>query len=247
MSERLNFTQANVAKLDPPASGRRNVRDAKVQGLVLSITANGTKSFYLYRRVRGKPSRILLGHFPSMTVELARDGAVKTYAKVIDGADPNEEKRTRRQGGLTLGDVFDDFLAKRTNVRGSATTATTHKSRFDTCLAEWRGRRLDSIRRAEVIALHVRLGGDRGHTTANRAVQLLRSLFNYAATSLNVEVPNLGGPGGVVPGVRRASVSSSPTSCRSSSRPWPTSPTRRCETSSPWPCTPGPGAGTCSR
>jgi len=190
MSKRINLTQAVVAKLDPPKNGRDNYRDTKARGLVVTVTSNGTKSYYLYRRVKGRPSRILLGHYPAMSVELARERAVTTYAEIIGGADPNDEKRRQRQGGIVLGDVFEHFILNRVYARGSATTATTHRSRFDTCLAEWRDRRIDSIRRDEVIALHVRLGRERGNTTSNRAVQLLRSLFNYAIDRLGVEVMN---------------------------------------------------------
>jgi integrase len=179
-----------VAKMPSPATGRTVIRDAKTRGLVLAITKAGTKSYYLYRRVRGKPSRILLGHHPIMTVELARERAVSTYADIIAGSDPNEAKRQHRRGGITLGDAFDHFKTNRTAARGSPTTLQSHQNRFDTCLAGWKSRRLDSIRRNEVIALHVKLGRDRGHTTANRAIQLLRALFNYAATSMGVELAN---------------------------------------------------------
>jgi integrase len=190
MGKKLSLTQAIVAKLGPPETGRTTIHDAKARGLILTITSKGTKSYSLYRRVKGKPARILLGHHPAMSVELARDRAVQVYAEIIGGADPNEEKRAQRSGGLALGDVFDHFLLNRVGSRGSSSTATTHKSRFDTCLEDWRTRRIDGIRRDEVVALHVRLGKERGHTTANRAVQLLRSLFNYAATSLRLEVQN---------------------------------------------------------
>lgn len=185
-----SLTQAFVAGLASPAAGRLTVHDAKAPGLILVVTAKGTKSFYLYRRIKGKPARVLLGHHPAMPVELARDRAIATYAEVIAGADPNEQKRAQRRTGTTLGDVFDHFMANKVDARGSATTAVTHRSRFDTCLGEWKGRRLDSIRRDEVVALHVKLGKDRGHTSANRAVQLLRALFNYAATALSIELAN---------------------------------------------------------
>ncbi|HJZ60031.1 MAG TPA: Arm DNA-binding domain-containing protein, partial [Gemmataceae bacterium] len=187
---KVNLTQAVVARLEAPADGRKVVRDAKAPGLILVVTPSGTKSYYLYRRVRGRPSRILLGHHPLLTVEAARDQAVKRYASIIDGADPNAEKRAHRRGGLTLQEAFDHFLANRLDARASPKTRVSHKSRFDTCLAGWGNRRLDGIRREEVVALHVRLGKGRGHTTANRAVQLLRALFNYAADKLGADLAN---------------------------------------------------------
>jgi integrase len=188
--DKRNLTQAFVAGLAPPKAGRLTVHDAKTPGLILVVTAKGTKSFYLYRRIGGKPTRVLLGRFPLMTVEVARERAVTEYAKALGGENPNEAKRAQRRGGITLGQVFDHFTTNRVKARGSDTTLVTHKSRFETCLTELKGRRLDSIRRDEVAALHVRLGKDRGHTTANRGIQLLRSLFNYAGTAFNLDLAN---------------------------------------------------------
>lgn len=186
-----HLTQALVTKLAPPADGRLNVRDARTPGLVLTVTPKGTKSYYLYRRVNGRPSRILLGHHPLLTVEAARDLAVETYAETIRGKDPNAEKRAQRRGGITVGDVFDHYVAHYLEVRAARRTIESHKGRFDTCLAEWRSRRLDSIGRGEVVTLHARLGRDRGKTTANRAVQLLRRLFNYATgDAIGAKLPN---------------------------------------------------------
>ena len=50
-------------------------------------------------------------------------------------------------------------------------------------LSSWRKRRIDSIRKTDVIDLHDRLGAEAGHHTANRTVELLRRLFNWAAGS----------------------------------------------------------------
>lgn len=71
-------------------------------------------------------------------------------------------------------------------------TAISHRSRFDTCLDDWSDRQLASIHRSEVVALHARLGEERGRTTANRAIQLLRAVFNHATISLGLEISNPG-------------------------------------------------------
>ena len=117
MGQRINLTQAVVARMEPPTKGRVSVHDAKARGLTLTITSTGTKSFYLYRRVKGKPSRIFLGRHPDMSVELARERAVATYAEIIGGADPNEKKRTERRGGITLGEVFDHWVQSLQSAR----------------------------------------------------------------------------------------------------------------------------------
>jgi len=190
MPKRVNFTEAMVAKIKPPTDGRDTFHDAKVRGLILTVTPAGTKSYCLYKRVRGKPQRTLLGHHPELTVENARKEATKKYARIIGGEDPNEDRRKQRRGGRSLGEVFEHFRDNRLAAKRRPSTLISHKSRFETCLAELKDRRIDSIRRDEVNALHVRLGNERGRTSANRAIQLLRSLFNYANDEMGMELAN---------------------------------------------------------
>lgn len=185
-----NLTFANVEKLAAPATGRITVRDAKTQGLILVCTCKGTKSYYLYRRVGSKPVRVLLGHHPLLTPDHARERAIQTYAEQLAGKKHNDEKRQERRGGMTLGEVWDKFVELRLSVRSSARTIQSHTSRWNTCLEPWSVRRLVDVQREEVIALHTKLGKERGHTTANRAIELLRALFNFAADSLGVAVAN---------------------------------------------------------
>ncbi|HAM57523.1 MAG TPA: hypothetical protein DCQ64_19770 [Candidatus Rokubacteria bacterium] len=48
--------------------------------------------------------------------------------------------------------------------------------------ASWRNRRLSDLTREDVAELHARVGRDRGHYTANRALALLRAMFTLART-----------------------------------------------------------------
>ena len=217
-NQRISLTTPIVRGIEPPATGRTYVYDAKSPGLVVCVTPKGTRSFILYRRVNGRPSRILLGHFPMMTLEQAREKAVATSANINNGDDPNAMKRASRNV-LTLGDVFTHFLENRTKAHGKETTAASHKSRFGTCLADWKDRRLTDIRRDEVIARHVKVGKERGHVTANRAIQLLRALLQLCG---EVSAHRDGEPGGryrTVPERTRANATCLRTNCRNSSRP----------------------------
>lgn len=65
MGNSLNFTKATLAALPLPKEGQRaTYRDTKAAGLQLRVTANGAKTFSVYRRVRGGlPERVTLGKF----------------------------------------------------------------------------------------------------------------------------------------------------------------------------------------
>src|SRR5262245_62143491 len=101
-NKRVNLTDERVRQAKPPASGRRFIYDDKNRGLVLVIMPNGSKRFILYRRVHGKPTRLLLGKYPTMSVKDARDKATKYTDEINDGNDPQARRRSARRG-ITLG------------------------------------------------------------------------------------------------------------------------------------------------
>jgi len=73
-----------VSRLPPADTGRRSyLYDAEVSGFGVAVTAKGTKTFFLYRKIGGVPKRVTLGHFPSMSVEAARRKA-REYGVAIE-------------------------------------------------------------------------------------------------------------------------------------------------------------------
>ncbi len=72
-SERL--TAIAVEKVQPPVSGRIEVHDREVPGLVLRVSASGVKSWSLTYRFKGNLRRLTLGQYPGLTLKLARDRA----------------------------------------------------------------------------------------------------------------------------------------------------------------------------
>src|SRR5690242_13017312 len=105
------FTLDRLAKQKPPATGRVYHYDAKTPGLALCITAKGTRTFYVARRVNGKYERILIGHTPPITLEKARDAAVSVHNKILDGKDPQHERRAAREE-MTVGQLWEKYKAE---------------------------------------------------------------------------------------------------------------------------------------
>jgi integrase len=155
-----------------------------VLGLAFMVTDKGARSFYLYRKVHGRPQRIRIGGFPDISVEQARKMAVEINAQIVQGKDPAAERKAIRTS-ITLQDLYDRYDDEYAKPRSTEKTRVTDKSRFNTCFDEWKTRKLTSIRSPDVRSLHAKLGKDRGHTTANRAVQLLRRLFYWAKLTPN--------------------------------------------------------------
>ena len=78
----------------------------------------------------------------------------------------------------TLGALFDHWL--ETHAKLHRRTWPEDQRQFNLHLAHWQARRLSSVSRSEVQALHARIGRESGKYAANRTVELIRALFNKA-------------------------------------------------------------------
>jgi hypothetical protein len=70
--------------LEVPTKGMTTVCDMKEKGLSLYVTGTGHKSFFIQKRIHGKIRRMILEHFPDMTVELARKSAQKIKGQIAE-------------------------------------------------------------------------------------------------------------------------------------------------------------------
>ncbi|MBL4574618.1 MAG: integrase family protein [Opitutaceae bacterium] len=179
MPERINFTKASLQSLKPAPNGKRYyVYDKKVNGLCLSVTKTSTKSFLVYRKLKGNPIRVTLGRFPDIKIEQARKMAEKILGKLADGKNPIQEKRAARRRGVTLGEVFEDYLETRgSNL--SANTLSNYKTIMASHLCDWKVKPMSKISRDMVERKHKKLSIVSA-TSANRTMRVLRALFNYA-------------------------------------------------------------------
>ncbi len=105
-SHHINFTKAALLRAPNAAKGGKDYYyDTKEKGLVMAVTLAGTKSFYLYKRIDGKPERVLLGRFPDLSVENARKRAANAKGRIAVGENPQKAKRAIRDE-MTFGALF---------------------------------------------------------------------------------------------------------------------------------------------
>jgi integrase len=182
----LNFTKAGIEALAPPAKRREYHYDQKVPGLAVAVSPAGGKVFYVVRRVRRRVEFIRIGGWPEFTVEQARNEAARVNGSLASGINPAEERRHSRSA-MTLRAAFDAYQLLPTRTKSkrpkSAKTKHDYKLLFEAHLAPWSERPLTDITRHEIESLHNRVAGGSGHYTANRALGLLRSIYNAALDS----------------------------------------------------------------
>jgi integrase len=114
--QKITFTIAALDALPLPAPGTRaTYHDTKVNGLQLRVTANGTKTFYIFQRVNGKPERVKVGEhaYPIMGIDQARKRAKEIIHQIAEGQSPSAAKRVDKAQSLTLAEAVNQYVTDK--------------------------------------------------------------------------------------------------------------------------------------
>ena len=150
------------------------------------MTPVGSKTFYCYKWVDGRPQRIRLGKFPDVSIDAARDAVAEMTGEIAKGQDPAAQRRARRESP-TLQDLFDHWW--KIHSKPHKKTWADDKRIFDLYLGKHRNRRLAKITKADVQRWHTRLADERGPYQANRVRALLSAMYGTAG-DLGYDGPN---------------------------------------------------------
>lgn len=187
MSAKFNFTKAALDAIKKPAK-RTYFYDTKTPGLALAVTPTGAKSFYFIRWVSGRSSFIKLenGTYPPMTIEQARAAVAALNAEAAKGIDPAQSRRQAR-AEMTLDELFKLWTAyAKSEKRSSDKDERTYALH----LSHWANRRLSQLSRDDIVRWHQKLGRDSGPYAANRALALLRAMFNRGVAQHGLDIAN---------------------------------------------------------
>ncbi len=179
--QKFNFTKPKLSALEPPANGREYVYDARTPGLTICITEKGTKTFYFYRRIDGRPVRLKIGRFPEISIEKARTNATKFAGQIADGKNPQQERKAARKD-MTFGELFDHFMENHSKIHKK--TWQEDQRQFDRYLKPFASRKLSAITSDDFAALHRRMGEKNGPYAANRMLALVSSMYSNGPESI---------------------------------------------------------------
>ena len=183
---------------------RHIVWDGELKGFGLLVLPTGIKSyFYQYRTPEGRQRRITIGKHGAWTAEKARRKAEDYREAVRHGGDPLSEKRALLQTP-TVGEILDAYLDESDAFAEKAeSTRAIDRGRIERHLRPLLGRKHahlltdDDIRRAFNAIRDGKTSTDvktrkrglarvrGGQGAAKMAIDLLRSIFNWAKVKPN--------------------------------------------------------------
>jgi len=164
MTTRLQDQKIRSAQA--PASGRLELKDGKVDGLMLRVTTNGVKSFALVYKVpgeggttktgkprKGKSHRMTLGTYPMLSLQEARKKADLLLEQIDMGIDPRPKQLTevREQTANTVAAVTRRFVIQE--CQGMASAARVERTLELHVLPTLGHRPIDDITRKDIHAL----------------------------------------------------------------------------------------------
>ncbi|WP_206486442.1 site-specific integrase [Thalassotalea sp. G2M2-11] len=187
MSKRFNFTIAAINNIKLPEKGRVEYRDTKVPELTLRVTANGSMSFSVAKKIGSKYVRVTLGKFPANTIEQARKKARENLLLLENGINPTEKKRTERIKQLSVADPYQQY---EDNFKARIKVGERRQKSLDDFSRTWKLHvkpRIAKYRAKEVShAIALKVTDDiKANLTAglfNASIALLRAMFKFAVS-----------------------------------------------------------------
>jgi integrase len=189
------LTDTAIRKLRPAAQ-RYEVRDASRPGFGLRVELDGRRVFFQRFGARGE-RRLTLGTYSrAFGLAEARAAADKARADYGAGLDPisaKQERRRRESAELearraardgqpapgTFADLAERYLRDAWRRQRERTVRENERKLRVEVLPTWGARRVEEIRRADVLRL-VEQSRERGGVCSNRTLALVRTVLQYA-------------------------------------------------------------------
>ena len=171
------LTDMEVRNLPLPAAGKVQYPDGQIRGFGVRVSAKGLKSFYLTYRVNGKNRRLILAHYPHVSLTKARAKAHAALSAVKSKADP---KTRNGQAAPSFSDALDQFVDLYCKTQNRASTRyETERILRAVFLPPWRTRRIDTIAKTEVLEITDKLLKAGKPSAANHAFSAARKFFSW--------------------------------------------------------------------
>jgi integrase len=193
-----------IEGIKPPARGRVEYFDSASPGLVLRVTSSGHKSWSVVYRFGGKLRRYTIGPYvegkarKEFDVVAAREKRDEVRALLKKDVDPAAQKKASRNGSEeeagTFATIARDWLDRhvRKNCAPSTYKETERLIERDV-IPKWRDRTLESIKFSDVDSLVGKIAARGAEVHANRVLQRLRALFNWAVSRRLLPVSPIAG------------------------------------------------------
>lgn len=164
------LTETFAKKLPHAQEGTLKHWDNEIKGLVLFV-GKRSKTWYFQKDVGGQTRRVLIGRYPVISAQAARQTAMELALEMGRGAG-----KVAQIGAPSLQAAMEAYLA-RPKLRSDSYRHGV-RAYMENQLKDWLRLPLDEISKSMVVRRHQLLAAY--PSTANHALRYFRSIYNYA-------------------------------------------------------------------
>jgi len=177
-AEKIEISNRSLTKI-APSDKPRIIWDTKLTGFGIKVMPSGTLSFIVNYRADGggrqAPNRrMTIGRHGTISVAKARQKAQEILGEAAGGKDPSKARQDKR-AMLTVGDIFDDYMASNPNRKPR--TNELYRYEMSRYLGDWQKKPIDAITRTDIQERFNAISKEHGPSPANRVMSLLRSVY----------------------------------------------------------------------
>jgi integrase len=177
--QKIKLTKAAVEAIELPPKGRIMVWDTAIAGFGVRVSAGGSKTFILMGRVKRTAVKHTIGRFGIVTVERARQEAIRMAGQFASGVHPVKERKRAELRRVTLQQAIDAYLKDRGLKPRTVKDVQVTMPRY---FGDWRRLPITEIRPAMIEDRYAELiEGKPSGAAAKLAMRYLRAILNYAS------------------------------------------------------------------
>lgn len=173
------ITKSYIEKLPYTETGQKYYPCAEIKGFGV-VVGQKSKSFCAQRDIAGRTVRVTIGKFGVFTVEQAKDVALDHLRSMAKGINPNKAKKLAKKRATTLKDAVANYKEGRKGL--SASTLYRLEALERLYFPDWMDKELRNIDKDMIFKRHIKIGKENGKTTANKMMQAIRAIYNFAKT-----------------------------------------------------------------
>lgn len=154
------------------------IYDDQLSGFCVRIASSGKRHYYLQYTKNKKTKRMTLGQHGIITAEQARDKVIKLLGEIIDSADPQEQKATKRKEPRVR-EIAERYMAEHVMVHCKPSTQDGYRRVLDRHILPALGhQRITETTRNDIAILHHSLRAT--PYEANHCLEVVSKMFNLA-------------------------------------------------------------------
>ena len=173
----FNFTKTKLENIPLPNKGSISYYDTKEKGLCLIVYEKGSKTFYFYKKVNGKPQRFKIGSLFDASVEQARSKVAEFKNDLFKGENPNEKAKNLKQE-ITFKELFNEYMERYSKLHKKSWIYDERE--VNKFLSSWFNKKISRITKQEIKELHDKIYKENGLYQANRLLERIRAIYNKA-------------------------------------------------------------------